>query len=150
MITIFKIAWRNIWRNKLRSSVVLISIMLGIWAGLFVMAMSEGMLEQQKRGTLQSQLSHLQIHSDAFLADIKLKNKFSANQISELETVLGKNNEVANYTKRSIVEGTGTTAHGFANLKILGINPEVEKTVTNIHERLIEGTYFTKYKTNLF
>ena len=50
MKTILKIAWRNVWRNKLRSGVVFGSVVIGIWSGLFVIAMSQGMLVQQKRG----------------------------------------------------------------------------------------------------
>jgi len=146
MKTILKIAWRNVWRNKLRSGVVFTSIVLGIWAGLFVVAISAGMLEQQKRGTLESQLSHLQIHSNDFLEDIKLSHKFSNTQVKQIENVLSTHSDVANYTKRSISEGTGTTPHGFSNLKVIGIYPEQEKNVTTIHSRLIEGTYFTKYK----
>ncbi len=146
MKTIFKIAWRNVWRNKLRSGVVFTSVLLGIWAGLFVLAISSGMLEQQKRGTLESQLSHIQIHSDPYLADIKLNHNFSKSQIAEIDQALNDTKEVKNFCKRSIVEGTGSTAHGFSNLNVIGVNPEIEQKVTTIHERLIEGSYFTKYK----
>jgi len=146
MNTIIKIAWRNVWRNKLRSGVVFTSVVLGIWAGLFVLAISYGMLEQQKRGMLESQLSHIQIHSNNYLEDVKLNHQFSDSQLNQIETVLSKNKDIVNYSKRSISEGTGTTAHGFSNLKVIGVTPEIEKQVTSIHSRLIEGTYFTKYK----
>ncbi len=146
MKTIIKIAWRNVWRNKLRSGVVLTSVVLGIWAGLFVLAISFGMLEQQKRGMLESQLSHIQIHTNNYLEDVKLNHQFSDSQLTQIETVLSKNKDIVNYSKRSISEGTGTTAHGFSNLKIIGVTPEIEKQVTSIHSRLIKGTYFTKYK----
>ena len=146
MKTIIKIAWRNVWRNKLRSSIVFTSVVLGIWAGLFVLAISFGMLAQQKRGMLESQLSHIQIHTDTYLEDVKLDHKFSDSQINQVEAILSKNKDIINYSKRSIIEGTGTTAHGFSNLKVIGVTPEIEKQVTSIHSRLIEGTYFSKYK----
>lgn len=148
MKTISKIAWRNVWRNRMRSGVVLTSVVLGIWAGLFVLAVTLGMLEQQKRGTLESQLSHIQIHSDEFLNDIKLEHNFEAAQVSEIDRLLTNNKEVVNYTKRSVIDGTGTTAHGFSNLSIIGVDPEKEVEVTSIHERLIDGNYFTEYKNH--
>ena len=33
---IFKVAWRNIWRAKVRSFIVIGSIAVGIWAGLLI------------------------------------------------------------------------------------------------------------------
>lgn len=146
MNTIIKIAWRNVWRNKLRSGIVFTSVVLGIWAGLFVLAISFGMLEQQKRGMLESQLSHLQIHTNDYLEDIKLNHQFTDSQINKIETTLSNHKDVINFCKRSISEGTGTTAHGFSNLKVIGINPENEQQVTSIKNRLTDGTYFTKYK----
>ena len=57
------IAWRNIWRNKLRSSIVIISITLGIWAGIFVMGLSVGLTNQRMENTISSYISHIQIHN---------------------------------------------------------------------------------------
>ena len=33
---ILKVAWRNIWRSRIRSIIVLSSIAIGIWAGLVI------------------------------------------------------------------------------------------------------------------
>ncbi len=146
MKTILKIAWRNVWRNRLRSGVVFGSVVIGIWAGLFVVAMSQGMLAQQKRGILSSQISDIQIHAATYLADPKLENDIDQEEVQNIEALLQAIPEVKSFTKRSITNGTGTTASGFSNLKIMGINPEIEKTTTSISERLLAGTYFTKYK----
>ncbi len=145
MKTILKIAWRNVWRNRLRSGVVFGSVVIGIWAGLFVVAMSQGMLAQQKRGMLESQISDIQIHANTYLADVKIENYLKGSEVKNIEAVLSSIPEVKHYTKRSIVFGTGTTASGFSNLKIMGIDPELEKTTTTIYKRLLDGTYFTKY-----
>lgn len=148
MKTIIKIAWRNVWRNKLRSGVVFASVVMGIWAGLFVVSLSLGMMEQQKRSIINTQVSHLKIHSNEFIKDEKLNNYISKNDLIELETFLLKNEHVKSVTKRTIVDGTVTTAHGFKNAKIIGINPEEEKLVTTIHSRLDTGTYLNVYKNN--
>ena len=44
---IVKMAWKNIWRNKLRSSVVIVSIVLGLWAAAFIFAYVFGIMEQR-------------------------------------------------------------------------------------------------------
>ena len=63
------IAWRNIWRNKVRSLVVMTSIGLGIWAGIFMMAFSWGMSEQYVNTAIEGQISHLQIHTPEYKAN---------------------------------------------------------------------------------
>ena len=40
---ILKVAWRNIWRAKVRSFIVIGSIATGIWAGLLIIGFSFGM-----------------------------------------------------------------------------------------------------------
>jgi hypothetical protein len=32
MKMLFTIAWRNVWRNKTRSAVVMVALSLGLWA----------------------------------------------------------------------------------------------------------------------
>ena len=148
MKTIIKIAWRNVWRNRLRSGVVFASVVMGIWAGLFVVSLSMGMMEQSKRSTINTQVSHLKIHSNEFIKDEKLDNRIREKTLKDLEKLLASDSRVKSFTERTVVDGTVTTAHGFKNVKIIGIDIETEKTVTTIYERLDSGTYLTTGKNN--
>ncbi|MCB9222975.1 MAG: ABC transporter permease [Crocinitomicaceae bacterium] len=146
MKTIIKIAWRNVWRNRLRSFVVFASVMLGVWAGLFTVSLTLGMMDQQKRSIVQTQTSHLKVHSSRYMKDEKLINHIPDDTLELLENQLKNDSRVVAYTERTIIDGTVNNAHGFANLKIVGIDPEMEKTVTTIYERLDSGTYFSEFK----
>lgn len=148
MKTIIKIAWRNVWRNKLRSGVVLASVVMGIWAGLFVVSLFNGMMEQQKRSVLNTQVSHLKIHANTFIQDEKLHHRILAKSNDSILDFLAHHPAVKAYTTRTIVDGTITTAHGFKNVKIIGIDPAMEKTVTTIYNRLDTGTYLSDFKNN--
>ena len=55
MITTVKIAWRNIWRTPLRSLIVIGSIVLGIWAGIFVIAFCYGLNSQRTVNRMKAQ-----------------------------------------------------------------------------------------------
>ena len=148
MKTIIKIAWRNVWRNRLRSGVVFASVVMGVWAGLFVVSLSIGMMEQQKRSVINTQVSHLKIHSDAFIKDEKLGNYINETTRAELAKFLMTHEHVKSHTERTIIDGTVTTAHGFKNVKIIGIDPVMEQTVTTIHSRLDTGSYLSEFKNN--
>ena len=74
MDTLIKIAWRNVWRNKLRSLTVITSIVLGLWAGFFTMALTLGLNEQRMDSAVKSYLSHVQVHHPAFLENYNVKD----------------------------------------------------------------------------
>src|SRR5574337_215638 len=66
---ILVVAWRNIWRNKTRSGVIIASVAIGLWAGAFIVSFSWGMYQQHIREVIDSQLSYLQLHEPGFESD---------------------------------------------------------------------------------
>jgi len=66
---IFKVAWRNIWRSRIRSIIVLSSIAIGIWAGLLIIGFSFGMNNERTAAAIGATLGHSQAHSSDFLED---------------------------------------------------------------------------------
>ena len=63
---ILKIAWRNIWRNRTRSVVVITAIAIGLWAGVFSSAFVVGMMNQKVESVMQLELSHFHVHHPDF------------------------------------------------------------------------------------
>ncbi len=146
MKTIFKIAWRNIWRNRLRSSIVIISMILGIWSGLFIMAMTLGLNEQRMNGAINSYLSHIQIHHPKFEEDYDKKDTIidSKELIKQLDTI----SHIKSFSERLVLQGMASTARGNYGVKITGIFPKQEEKITNVSQKLIEGNYLYKFKRN--
>ena len=58
LFSLIKIAWRNIWRNKLRSLVVIISIIFGLLGGIIMIAMSYGLNEERMNNAVDT-TSHI-------------------------------------------------------------------------------------------
>jgi len=141
-----KIAWRNIWRNKLRSIVVLLSIVLGIWSGLFIMAMTLGLNEQRMSGAVNTYLSHIQVHDPDYPTDQKL-NQTIKYPDKILKDISNESN-IKSFCKRQIANGMAASAKGTYGIQILGIDPIEEKKVTTISTHLVQGTYFEKFKRN--
>lgn len=146
MLMLFKIAWKNIWRNKLRSFIVLMSIFLGIWAGIFISGLSNGMNNQRIDNFLSTSTSHIQIHNADYLKDKELKHKLF--QFSDLKAALDKKYDEINYTPRMMLNGMIASANSAKGVSIVGINTEMEKSVTIIHEKVKEGNYFQEDKKN--
>ena len=142
---IFKIAWRNIWRNKLRSWVVIVSIILGIWAGIFMMALSFGMNDSRAKSQIESFISDIQIHHKEYNIDYKLK--YTIPSLEEVENVLKSQSDIIHYCKRVLVkEAMLVSAKANQGLTIIGVTPNEEKEVTDIYTKITKGEYFPDIK----
>lgn len=141
-----KIAWKNIWRNKLRSSVLIVSIALGIWAGLFLMSMTTGLNTQRISNAINSGLSHIQIHHPEF---IKENNpKYFIKDTSFLQNELKKIPNIKGWAVHNNYMGMIASPTGGFGVAVTGVIPEMEKNVTAISKRMVAGSYFAGDKKN--
>lgn len=152
---LLKIAWRNIWRSKLRSLVVIGSIAIGVWSLVFLLSFSRGMIMTYIEKAIENQTSHIQIHNPAFINADETNNEIERsplnfiNDLDEVEKVLEADDNVKAYAKRSYAHQVFLGVAGKTGVaNVYGINPEKEKEVTNIHNLIIEGDYFEKKKRN--
>ena len=145
MGTILKIAWRNVWRNKLRSLVVITSMVLGLWSGLFTIAMSNGINEQRVKSAIDTYLHHVQIHNPSFEYNLDI-NKSIKNPL-KIVNELENNNLVKGYSSRIIISAMASSAHGAEGVKIIGIDSKNESQFSDISKNIIKGSYFTKIKS---
>mgnify|MGYP001576454163 FL=1 len=63
------LAWRNIWRNKTRSIILILSVITGIWAGSMLTGVMNGMYGQRQEDAIKDEISSIQIHEKEFKAD---------------------------------------------------------------------------------
>lgn len=137
---LFILAWRNIWRNKKRSAIIIAAITAGLSCGLFASAVMYGMYESLINSTIDRELGHIQIHSLKFEDE-----KILSDTIPEFKSVLNeikKLPEISGLSSRVIIEGMCSSPTSSSGVSITGINPEEENRVTTIRNQIIEGNYF--------
>ena len=139
---ILSISWRNIWRNKLRSLVVILAVTLGLFGILFMIAMTNGMVVQKIDATINNELSHIQIHDPAFIQDPSLH--FKIENIGQIEKDLATVSGVKSVCSRIKVMAMASTAATGVGIMINAIDPVHEKQVTRIDQFIVEGDYFKK------
>lgn len=143
---IFLIAWRNIWRHRMRSIVIMTSVVLGLWAGAFINALYCGMSEDRVNIAIQNEISHIQIHHPKFREDFKAD--FTIPLDSSLHHALQTDADIKAYAFRAVAPGMIATAGSSAGLQINGIRPEQEQQVTGVAKCLVEGEYLLPHKKN--
>lgn len=146
---ILKIAWRNIWRSKVRSLVVLFSIALGIWAGLLIIGFSFGMNNERTAAAINSTLGHSQLHSKAFLSEPAASATLGpADSVAWLTDRLMASPHVDAVAERGVFQGMITAPKLARAVRALAVDPEQERAVSTLPELLVEGTFFEDDKRN--
>lgn len=143
---LFKIAWRNIWRNPTRSIVVIISLLIGIWATVFILAVSDSLHAESLKEAIEYKHGHIQIHSKAYKQRERLGNTIPGAQI--LLSEIRNQQIVKAVTARAITSGMVASAGYSSNIRIVGVVPETEQQTTSLKFRLTDGGYFDKNTKN--
>jgi len=143
---LFQIAWRNIWRNKSRSLVVISSIIIGVWAGIFILSFTWGLYKNNINESVYKQLSHIQIHHPNFKEDND--SKFTIPNTNEIVKQFQSDDRIASVSSRVISMGMITSPTTASGVKIYGINPSSEVTQIRLNENVREGFYFDSGKEN--
>ncbi len=137
---IFSIAWKNIWRNKLRSLIIILSISLGLLGGIFYLAFANGMAQQQINSAIKTFISNIQIHHPKFLINNEITYTID-NPVEKLKTIKAMP-EVKATTTRLVSQAMASSATTGTGISVDGIDPKGEMTVSNINTKIIEGNFF--------
>jgi ABC-type lipoprotein release transport system permease subunit len=143
---LFKIAWRNIWRSKMRTAVLILSIGFGLWAGIFSMGLMRGSTDQRTRTAIETYVSHIQIHNPDY--QVERSAEFDIAEPERVTTFLDTVGAMSAYTQRMLLGAMASTAQGATGVQVLGIDPSAEKRVTNIFNKVVEGSYFESDRRN--
>ncbi|MCK5638858.1 MAG: ABC transporter permease [Flavobacteriaceae bacterium] len=145
---LLKIAWRNIWRSKTRSAVVIFAIASGLVGGLFASAWMNGMAKQRVINTFSTETAHIQLHHPNFADNFNIKKTITSTdkKLEELSNIEG----VKAVTSRLKISAMAATANKNMGVTIVGINPETEKEVFGLYEKVdsTSGDFFISKRKN--
>ncbi|MBS1602716.1 MAG: ABC transporter permease [Bacteroidetes bacterium] len=138
-------AWRNIWRNKSRSTIILSSVAIGLFAGVFMLALYKGMIDGRIRIVIEDEASHLQLHRPEFKKDYEaayfIPDSGIARSISTIEGVRA-------IAPRNIAQGMVSTGTGSNGVEVRGVLADSERLVSGLDRKITAGHYFSSGKKN--
>jgi putative ABC transport system permease protein len=143
---ILSIAWRNIWRSRTRSIVIIVALTLGLFAGVFNISFYKGMVVQRIQSAIGTEVSHIQLHKKNYLTNPEKSLYMTGSDT--LQHKIEKIQGVSAVSSRIITTGMVQSANTGRGVKIVGINPADEKRVTNLYSKLLEGDYFESQGRN--
>lgn len=138
-MNLIKIAWRNIWRHKLRSLAVMSSVILGLVAGIFSSSLVIGMLDGRFQNFIDNELSHIQVHHPDFIGQNEVHQTMGTNK-DVLYRILNIP-DVKAATVRSKTHSMVASATYTGGVQLMGIIPRHENQTTQFSKNIIDGTY---------
>ena len=121
----FQLGWRNIWRNRRRTVVILTAVIIGVWSMIFLGALMRGIADQFVLNGIKTLTGHIQVHHPGYREDPVIEN--SMTEPSVVEAALSK--------------CLPPNARHFAGVTMVGIDPLREATVSFIGDAIIKGRY---------
>ena len=93
---IFKIAWRNIYRNRKRSLITITSIFAALFLIILMRALQFGFYDNIIKTVVESYSGYVEIHADGYWDNQSLDNSMQVDQklINDISSVDGIDNIV--------------------------------------------------------
>lgn len=137
-----KLAWKNIWRNKTRTSVFLMAAFFGFAMALFTLNLMKSISQQRLDDAKNLQTSDLQIHKNGFQEDkdITLFMPKADYVIQQLE----KTNNVEIVAKRISSNAVAASPENSIGCEVKGVVPSTEGKISVIKDFLVEGNYLNE------
>ena len=139
-LTLIKLAWRNLFRNKRRTIIASIAIGIGLAALIFADALWVGMEQNMVKTATASFLGDGQIHREGFRDTQTVE--MTINRLNEVVDALSQEAIVEQFTPRTFAFGMITSSANVSAISLVGVQPSTERFLSQIDDAIIEGTYF--------
>ncbi|MDH5302209.1 MAG: FtsX-like permease family protein [Gammaproteobacteria bacterium] len=135
MVLVF-IAWRNIWRNQVRSLLTVSALAGSLVIVILYSALLEGMTRQMAQFATEISTGDLQIHRKEFRDDQDLYATIPVSYLDKLE----KRFPTLNFSPRMYAAALASSGEISTGVSIKAVDPVREPQVTNILQHIREGS----------
>lgn len=135
----FKLAWRNIWRNKRRTFITMGSVFFAVILSTLMMSIKEGVYVRMIEGMVGSYTGYVQVHNENFWEDKSLDDAMVVSD--SLKQVVLSTNGVSGFVPRIENFALAASEEITKGSLVVGIDPEMEKSYSKMHERISAGDY---------
>ena len=142
-----QLAWRNIWRNKRRTAIILTAVVIGVWSMILLGSLMRGMAVGMIKNGISTLTGHIQIHHKGYRNDPAIENRISDPRVVEdvLRKVLPQD---ALWSPRVRVNAVASNARHSSGVTLVGIDPASEARISFIGTAISQGRYLKPDEKN--
>ncbi|MBY5920762.1 ABC transporter permease [Ferrimonas balearica] len=141
-----KLAWRNLWRNKLRTAIMLGAMTFGLLGVIVMIGFINGLYGNMIQNAIAWQTSHLQVHNSRYLTHPDIQDTLQ--DADALTRWLETQPTVTGWSSRLIAEGMVASARSTRGIRINGVVPEREAGVTPVADHIRQGAWLDEQGRN--
>ncbi|HVS92036.1 MAG TPA: FtsX-like permease family protein [Mucilaginibacter sp.] len=136
-----KLSWKNIWRNKNRSTITIAAIFFAVILSVIASSLQDGIFNNLVKNIVSFYTGYVQVHKKGYWDEQVLDNSFQAS--GEVTRQILQNNNVTAVTPRlesfALISSGDVTKGGL----VVGIDPEKENGITLLKQKLVQGKYLS-------
>ena len=136
-----RLAWRNIWRHRRRTVIVVLAIGLTMW----LMMMYDGMIGGFQQGIYGNAIKvlggNIQVHASGYQEKAAQAPLLALPGGPEIVRAALAQPQVVAASQRIITNGLASSREGAFAVSIVGIKPEKELPVSLVSQKVAEGRY---------
>jgi len=137
---LIKLAWRNIWRNKRRTTITVSSIFFAVLLALFMRSMQLGSYSRMIETSVEMYSGYIQVHDSGYWENKSINRLLEitpevTDKVTSVEGVKFVIPRLENFALAASDELT-------KGVQVIGTDPETETAMTELADKVIEGEYF--------
>ena len=139
MAAIFRLAWRNLGRNRRRTIITGVALAVGVSLSVAGYGLTEGMTAELLRALTRYDLGHVQVHHPDYPRARDLDDAVAGSE--EIMVAALALDNVRGASPRVYAYALLGHANKSLGVELVGVDPRREIEVTTLHEQLVAGSY---------
>ncbi len=136
----FKLAWRNIWRNKRRTAITLAAIAFAVFFACVMQSMQLGSYERMIDNVVRFHTGYVQIHDSGYWEDRTLDKSFLFDR--EIQQKIKALPEILVVVPRLESFALAAFMNQSKGALVIATDPATENQLTQLKSKILEGEYF--------
>jgi len=139
MTLYLRLAWRNIWRHRRRTIIIVLAMGLSLGMMMFYDGLMDGFNDAIAGNAVRVLGGNVQVHAEGYREKVDSNPLLPlADDTAVVQAALAQPNVIA-ASRRIQTSGLISNREGAFPMKIIGIEPEVEAPVSLIAEHIVDG-----------
>ncbi len=137
----FKIAWRNIWRNRRRTFITIASIFFAVILATLMRSLLEGVYNNMIHNIAAFSTGYIQVHKKGYWQEKNIENVMNAD--SNVLKLVSSTKNVTAVVPRIETFALASTGRQTSGVICMGVDVEKENDITKLRSKIVSGTFFT-------
>ncbi len=139
MLTLIKISWRSIWRNKRRTAITVSAMAFALALTVFFISFGEGVYAKMIQDAVRMQAGHFTLEHPDYREAPAID--LTVGKVSNLRTRLQRIQGVEGTKLLILGQGVAKSGSGAAGVALMAVEPSVEAITSPLAKKVVTGEY---------